>query len=193
MRAFSGKVAMDTYAGRTTTRWSNPRGRATAGEGLTAAHLPAVMDSRHTVGLAVRSHPNGCYLLHGSETQGRCVVTQWRYVLAVRAGRAGARPNPPVFRLSQRCAPVVGGWASPWDGERAPACPPPGLWAARRGPVVSAWWASGAPGRGARARWSAWAGWLVECGRAGDPIAHTWRGGDDRRIAELAPQAADGH
>ena len=42
MRAFSGKVAMDTYAGRATAQQSNPRSRATAGEGLTAAHLPAV-------------------------------------------------------------------------------------------------------------------------------------------------------
>jgi hypothetical protein len=38
MRAFSGKVAMDTYAGRATAQQSNLRSRATAGEGLTAAH-----------------------------------------------------------------------------------------------------------------------------------------------------------
>jgi hypothetical protein len=42
MRAFSGKAAMDTYAGRAAAQRPNPRDRATAGEGLTAAHLPAV-------------------------------------------------------------------------------------------------------------------------------------------------------
>jgi hypothetical protein len=41
-RAFLGKVAADTYAGRATARRSNPRDRATTGEGLTAVHLPAL-------------------------------------------------------------------------------------------------------------------------------------------------------
>jgi hypothetical protein len=36
-----GKVAMDTYAGRSAAQRSNLWDRATAGEGLTAAHLPA--------------------------------------------------------------------------------------------------------------------------------------------------------
>jgi len=41
-------------------------------------------------------------------------------------------------------------------------------------------------------RFPARAGWLVLCGWAGDAIADAWGGGDDRRVAELAPQAADG-
>jgi hypothetical protein len=42
MRAFSGKVAMDTYAGRAVARQSNPRDRVTAGKGLGARRLESV-------------------------------------------------------------------------------------------------------------------------------------------------------
>src|SRR5215468_12410253 len=58
----------------------------------------------------------------------------------------------------------------------------PGVLAARR---------VGCAPRVCCAGWSAGVG-RVLCGQLADAVANAWCGGDDRRIAELSPQAADG-